>query len=125
MRTSIRTLMLGAAVAALAACVPLAPPDAVFISARFGPPPPRYEVVGYAPGPDFIWIRGYWDWEGVNYVWVPGRWERRPYPQAMWVPDRWRRSSQGWYRETGHWRGEDRGRGRGHDDDDRGRRDDR
>src|ERR1039458_5861039 len=32
---------------------------------RFGPPPsPRYGVMGYAPGPGFVWTEGYWDWRG-------------------------------------------------------------
>ena len=117
----LRNLLAAASVAALAACVPLAPPGAMFVSARLGPPPPRVEVIGYAPGPDFVWIRGYWDWEGTDYVWVSGHWDRRPYERAVWVPDHWRSSPRGWYRKEGHWRGNGRALGRR----DRGDRDDR
>jgi len=111
-RTILRNLLATAAVVAVGACVPLAPPGVLFISAQFGPPPPRVEVIGYAPGPEFVWVRGFWTWDGATYLWVPGRWDRRPYPQAVWVPDRWRRHSQGWYREPGHWKGERRGQER-------------
>ncbi len=120
MRMTLRSLLMAAAVAGLAACVPLAPPNAVFVSARFGPPAPRYEEVGYAPGPDYVWIRGYWDWQGVDWVWVPGRWDQRPYLGAVWVPDQWHHASNGWYREQGHWRGNGHAYGRR----DRGDRDD-
>jgi hypothetical protein len=111
-RTSLRNLLAAASVAALAACVPLPPPGAVFISARFGPPPPRVEVIGVAPAPEFVWIRGFWSWDGMAYAWMPGHWERRPYARAVWVPDRWRHHAQGWYREEGHWKGAERGQER-------------
>ena len=45
---------------------------------RVAPPPPRYGVVGYAPGPGFAWVDGYWDRRGENWFWVQGRWERPP-----------------------------------------------
>ena len=33
-----------------------------YASARIGPPPPpRYGVMGYAPGPGYVWTDGYWD----------------------------------------------------------------
>lgn len=112
---------MGAAVVALAACVPFPPPGALFIAAQFGPPPP-YEVVAVAPGPGFVWIRGYYSWGGGSYLWVPGRWERPPYYGATWVPGRWaHHPRQGWYWSEGRWRG----RGGNDDDRGRGRRDDR
>jgi WXXGXW repeat (2 copies) len=117
-RASLRNLLLGATVALLAACVPLPPPGAVFIGARFGPPAPRVEVIGVAPGPGFVWIRGFYRWNGGAYLWVPGRWERPPYARAVWVPGRWvRHPRQGWYWVDGRWRGH------GRYDDDGGRRD--
>jgi len=43
------------------------------------PPPPHREViVGISPGPDYIWIGGYWDGEPGHYRWVGGRWGVRP-----------------------------------------------
>ena len=41
---------------------------------RVAPPPPRVEVRGYAPGPGFAWVGGYWNYAGGGYVGfrVPG-----------------------------------------------------
>ena len=45
-----------------------------YAAVRFGPPPaPRYGIVGYAPGPGFVWTEGYWDWRGGRWFWVDGR----------------------------------------------------
>lgn len=30
--------------------------------------------------PGFIWVRGYWHWDGVGWVWKAGRWERESPP---------------------------------------------
>jgi hypothetical protein len=84
-----------------AACV-VPPPDAVFVSAA--PPAAEVEIIGTAPGPDFIWIRGYHRWDGTRFVWTPGRWERRPRPAAVWVDGHWARHRRGWYWIEGHWR---------------------
>lgn len=27
-------------------------------------------------GPGWVWVRGYWHWDGVRHVWMRGRWER-------------------------------------------------
>ena len=110
---------LSAGLIGLAACAPLPPLGAMFVAVG----PPAYyqdDVIGVAPGPDYVFIRGYWGWQGNGYVWVPGRWAERPDPRAQWVQGRWYHSNQGWYREDGHWRGEGRGegRGRGHRDGD-------
>ena len=50
------------------------------------PPPPRVVAVRpLAPGPEFIWIEGYWYLVGHHYRWHPGYWTRPPYPGAHWV----------------------------------------
>ena len=90
------------ALAVLPACVS-APPGQVVYRAS-APPPIRSEFVGVAPGPDFIWIRGYHRWEGDGYVWVPGRFERRPRARAVWVDGRWRHHRNGWYWVDGRWK---------------------
>src|SRR5580658_1460864 len=70
----------------------------------YGPPAPRVESYGYAPGPGYVWVPGYNSWAGSNYHWVGGRWEVPPRPHAAWVPghyvDRYGHSE---YIE-GHWR---------------------
>jgi len=73
--------------------------------ARYGPPPPpRYGMVGRAPGPGYVWTDGYWDWRGGNWFWVNGVWLRPPHPRAVWVPGYWH-GERGHYRfYRGHWR---------------------
>ena len=71
---------------------------------RVAPPVPVVEVEGTAPGPDYVWIRGYHRWEGDRYVWVPGHWERRHHAGAVWVDGHWQHDREGWFWVEGHWR---------------------
>jgi hypothetical protein len=73
--------------------------------AYYVPPPPalRYEAYGYAPGPGYVWVGGFWDWRD-RYVWVPGYWARPPRPRAVWVPGRGYYSHNRYYYRRGHWR---------------------
>jgi hypothetical protein len=69
------------------------------------PPPPRVVgALGYAPGPGYVWMDGFWDLRGTNWIWVDGRWGRPPRGGAVWVPDRWERHGNHWRREHGRWR---------------------
>lgn len=67
------------------------------------PPPVRVEVVPVAPGPDYAWTPGYWDWQG-GWVWMGGGWLIRPRPHAIWVGGHWGRHGRGWVWFGGHWR---------------------
>lgn len=50
------------------------------------PPAPRVvTVLPPSPGPDFMWIEGYWYPVGHHYRWHDGYWTRPPYPMARWV----------------------------------------
>ena len=71
---------------------------------RSGPPAPRYGVVGYAPGPGYMWTDGYWDWRGSNWYWVNGRWMRPPRGRAVWVRPEWRHEGRAWRFHRGYWR---------------------
>jgi len=54
-----------------------------------GPPPaPIVETVTVAPDPAFIWVGGYWAWNG-RWVWSPGHWDRPPYRGARWYGPRY------------------------------------
>jgi hypothetical protein len=100
-----RTLPLYAALAALfltASCVVSPPRGAVFV--RVAPPVAVVEAEGAAPGPEFVWIRGYHRWDGERYVWVAGHWDRRPHARAVWVNGEWKHHRNGWYWVDGHWR---------------------
>ena len=43
---------------------------------RPAPPPVQAEVVGAAPYPAAIWVRGHWAWKPRlgTYIWIPGHW---------------------------------------------------
>ncbi len=70
-----------------------------------GPPPPRYGVIGVAPGPGWVWTEGYWGRDGGRWRWNEGRWMRLPRPHAQWVPGRWQERRRGrWEFRRGHWR---------------------
>ena len=68
------------------------------------PPAPQTEVIPVSPGPDYIWVGGYWARQGPRWVWVPGRWNLRPRPAAVWVPGHWVAHRRGWTWVAGHWR---------------------
>jgi hypothetical protein len=70
------------------------------------PPPPRAEVVvGVSPGPDYIWVGGFWDGTPGHYVWRAGHWDRPPRPHAAWVAPHWEKDHDGHYHQVkGEWR---------------------
>jgi hypothetical protein len=69
-------------------------------------PPAPYVVgaVGYAPGPGYAWVDGFWNLNGGRWAWVNGRWAVPPRPHAVWDRDRWERHGNGWRYHRGHWR---------------------
>jgi hypothetical protein len=69
-----------------------------------GPPPAeRVEVVGVAPYPGAVWVRGHWRWNGYAHVWVAGHWQR-PRAGYVWEPAHWVAGPGGWRFVPGHWR---------------------
>ena len=70
----------------------------------YGPPAPRYVVVGVAPGPGYLWTDGFWDLRGGRWVWAEGRWMRPPRRGAMWVHSEWRHEGNRWRFHRGYWR---------------------
>lgn len=65
------------------------------------PPPPRYEVIP-APRYGYIWIPGYWDWDGQYHVWAKGHWERERPGQQFQHPEWWH-GNNGWELHRGGW----------------------
>ncbi|NUU03492.1 YXWGXW repeat-containing protein [Herbaspirillum robiniae] len=67
------------------------------------PPPPRVERLP-PPRHGYVWVPGYWDWNGHAHVWRGGRWvrERRGYVYAQ---PAWREGPRGWELDRGGWRG--------------------
>ena len=70
---------------------------------RIGPPPPPrvVRVQPYRPGPDYVWVDGYWYPAGNRYRWHDGYWTRPPYVGALWVGPR--HDGQQFF--GGHWEG--------------------
>jgi hypothetical protein len=68
------------------------------------PPPLRTEVIVARPGPNHVWVPGYWRWSGHEYVWVGGVWRLPPHAHAVWVPGHYRTVHGGWAWVPGHWR---------------------
>lgn len=59
----------------------------VSLGIRIGPPPPPRVVAvrPVAPGPDYVWVDGYWYPVGGHYRWHDGYWTRPAYGGARWV----------------------------------------
>jgi WXXGXW repeat (2 copies) len=87
MRNYIRTTLL---VALLLAGVSTAKAQ-ISVGIRIGaPPPPRVvRVLPRRPGPEFVWVEGYWYPVGRHYSWHEGYWTRPPYEGAVWVLPRY------------------------------------
>jgi hypothetical protein len=110
-RSAIRVAGIGlVAIAGLSApMISAAPPlaDITLNIQLVGPPPPRHEIAveGIRPGPDYIWVDGYWDGQPGNYTWARGHWDRPPHANARWVAPRWDRGNDGRYHKvSGMWR---------------------
>jgi len=74
------------------------------IGIQIGPPPaPRIERVRpVAPGPDYVWVDGYWYPVGNHWKWHKGYWTLAPYGGARWFGPHY---EGGRYYE-GYWEGE-------------------
>ena len=83
----------------------------ISIGIMIGPPPPPrvLRVRPLSPGPEFLWVEGYWYPVGRHYKWHEGYWTRPPYAGAAWIGPRY----DGRQFFGGYWEGN---RGRiGHD----------
>lgn len=67
------------------------------------PPPDKTEVVTTAPGPDYVWVGGFWGWSWGHYSWTRGRWERPEHPHQHWVQPRWERRDDHFVFVEGYW----------------------
>lgn len=99
-RTLAGAALLAAAIGGGSACLV---PAGVYVD--IAPPPPMVEARMVPPGPGFVWVPGFYSWNGGAYIWVSGRWERPPRPRAVWVPGHWdQHGRRGWRYVEGRWR---------------------
>jgi hypothetical protein len=89
---------------ATANVLPLEPTPGTMIDTTTPPPPPQAETMPIAPGPQYVWTRGYWSWGGNTWVWVRGNWVIRPRVGVVWVPGRWTWRRHGYVWVGGYWR---------------------
>jgi hypothetical protein len=68
-------------------------------------PAARVEVITPQPGPNYVWVPGYWAWDAgtATYVWQTGHWIVPQNPSAVWVPGQWVARSTGYVWVDGHW----------------------
>jgi WXXGXW repeat (2 copies) len=84
------------------AIAPAATAAVVYI--QTAPPAPRYEEVPTLRR-GYVWVPGYWNWNGRRHVWVRGYSVRERHGYAYrphaWVEDngRWRMQRGGWDRD--------------------------
>ncbi|HLX25473.1 MAG TPA: YXWGXW repeat-containing protein [Candidatus Cybelea sp.] len=71
-----------------------------YIYVQTAPPAPIYETVPAAPGPGYVWVGGYYRWNGNRYVWVHGHYARHA---GRWCGGHWRHGAHGYYWVNGAW----------------------
>jgi hypothetical protein len=118
MRKTNKNLTLSVALAVLAAGVPaftaqaqprpaeLPVPPPMDLHVRVvpeAPPPLRAEVVIPRPGPNHVWVKGYWHHDGAAWAWMDGRWIEPPRPHVRWITARYERVDGGTRYIPGHW----------------------
>jgi hypothetical protein len=67
------------------------------------PPPADSSIAAVSPGADYVYVSGYYDWNGRRYVWVPGAWVRASRPASTWVPAHWEPTTGGYRWAPGSW----------------------
>lgn len=98
--TSTASVLLAGAALVLPACA--APVSRAYV--RVGPPAPVVERIVPAPGSGYVWVPGFYRWDGRGYLWVPGRQVRPPRARAVWAPGHWTHERRGWFWVEGRWR---------------------
>jgi hypothetical protein len=107
--TILKSVAIGAALAASMAIPATAQVRLGVVIGRREPPPLRYEARPRMPGPGYVWVDGYWNWDRGRYVWVPGVWQRPPYAGAYWSHGHYDHYNDGWHYHEGHWDRDDHG----------------
>jgi hypothetical protein len=97
-----RKIFLAAIVAAMGFMGNPMPASAqTYIYVQSAPPAPVYETVPARPGPGYVWVGGYYRWNGYRYVWVRGHYVRHA---GAWCGGHWRHNARrGWYWVPGRW----------------------
>jgi hypothetical protein len=83
--------------------ISIAVPEVIIVGQ---PPAPRVEVISQAPGPDYFWIGGRWNYSGSRWVWLNGHFDRHPHfhPGGGWEAGHWEHRGGNSVWHEGHWR---------------------
>lgn len=94
--------MLSAAVlvASLFALVSL--PAAAQVYVQIAPPAPMVETIP-AGRSGYVWVGGYWKWNGSKYVWVSGHYDHPGAGYKHWCSGHWHHGAHGYWWVDGHW----------------------
>jgi hypothetical protein len=95
----VRSLLLALALLGVSA----ATSAAVFVSVAIAPPVLPAYAQPICPGPNYIWIPGYWAYGPEGYYWVPGTWVIAPYVGALWTPGYWGWANGLYVWNAGYW----------------------
>jgi hypothetical protein len=63
----------------------------------------RHEVRTERPGPNYLWVGGFWHHTGTEWTWNDGRWTEPPQPHAKWIAPRYEKVKGGTRYSPGHW----------------------
>jgi hypothetical protein len=96
LQRNLTALILAGALAGFTGCA-----GTVYVPAP--PPAPRAEVQPSCPGPDVVWVKGHWKWNGRKYKWVDGHWAKQR-NKGHWVSGHWAKRPRGWVWVPGHWK---------------------
>jgi len=110
MRKPMRFLVCASAAALILSAAPIGvfiiPAQAqVGVSITAGVAPPLLPVYAQPPipGPGYLWIPGYWAWNGYEYYWAPGYWALPPAADLYWTPPYWAWNDGQYVFYAGYW----------------------
>jgi hypothetical protein len=107
MKTTFKNQLVAAGVAGLMFSGVALADVSLRINVEGPPPPPRHEVVieSSRPGPDYVWIGGFWDGEPGHYTWSAGHWDHPPRAHSHWEAPHYEKDHDGHYHQVkGGWR---------------------
>ena len=84
---------------------PLPPqPQPEYVIVQQAPPAVIVEQRSPPPSGEYVWVDGYWLWNGNQYVWHVGYWDRPPRAGFIWIAPTYERHEQGFRITLGQWR---------------------
>lgn len=82
---------------------PVTTGDPEEVTATSEPPDPVYEEQTVSPDPGYVWIGGYWGWNGVDWGWYWGRWEPAPEGGVVYIEPYYERVGDHVVYVRGYW----------------------